>query len=1144
MPFKGNYYLVLPEDPSKAEASFAVELAGILGFYSLALDFPLVRPEADIPKDGFGIVIHRAAPDWRLEGERRLHLSVPDASMGRRLLKALLRNPARYLPGRLPAAKTPAKAPIVFSSDSILEASRFPVRPLGVDSFLLPGNWLPDEDGDFLPDAIRVGLRLPRAADSDSTCAAADIAAVLGAQSTVYEFPLLGSKRQGTIRFKPGKSPARMSLEGQVLTISGTGMAAFVRKMLAIALPGQRTEEPFSLADWVAHFQNGLAMANPDGQFAYAKAFVPSGTRAYACHFDLQAREQNQKTRLLPQKFLLSHKDEKEVWKKEFDLPWEVERLTEALRREVLPKLHRGDRVEVFASLSEDEAQRRETARDLRRMLRQAGMKPRVRLISAYKQGFSWVDEEIIPRLNKLPNLAEIEIQFKAFLPPGKTEWPSESGATPSLSSARDEDPSFWFDMPIRLLQELYPIDDVIQAKTKLPREKLRFTLYEGEEDISYRLIARDEKGQRLLQEDLKAYMSERPFLDAFKGLGKVHPGTGHLRVSRDGEVLLDETIPTDLEMIWDAYQAEVLPALQKFIDGKLGRDPLATDQPLFSSLQFTIEASEPDYDLGIRTDRISALDALHEDLYFVTLDYFRTYGLRHGKQNLNAPGLILPIIRKGKGKPRFTAQIFDRLDNEPAILVDGQRIRRLAEPDEMQVLASSLADGRNGLSLGLDLRGPEALAKVITSFGRLAKKGALSQNPAALGISQVELRLNGRKLPVWKLPKAPARQKRKPLGISEVDLHSGQVVGYDQYLQTMEQLKAVPGLRVWPVALSYQERRIYATQVLPRRRGWLARSKWLTHQPTLYINGRHHANEVSGTNANFEVLRAVMSDPKNADLPERLNIVFVPFENPDGAALHYRLQQDNPRWKLHVARYNALGLEMAYGYFDDATIHTECLAFTRVWREFLPDIVIDDHGVPDHEWDQQFSGYTSPWFKGFWMPRALLYAYFFHVKDERFAGNLAVNKGMEAVVARSMRGDPEIRALNADWKDRFEKYAHSWMPRLFPADYFQDLISYWVSSPYDPDHRYAAARYPWVTAVSFVSEVSDETAQGKDLELCTKAHALHDLAVIDWLDSARVVHAHERQWGAQKAQLTLRRKRPIYFSTRGSKGGKEQNQE
>ena len=197
----------------------------------------------------------------------------------------------------------------------------------------------------------------------------------------------------------------------------------------------------------------------------------------------------------------------------------------------------------------------------------------------------------------------------------------------------------------------------------------------------------------------------------------------------------------------------------------------------------------------------------------------------------------------------------------------------------------------------------------------------------------------------------------------------------------------------------------------------------------------------------------------------------------------------------------------MAYGYFDDETIHTECLAFTRVWRNSCR-ISIDDHGVPDHEWDQQFSGYTSPWFKGFWMPRALLYAYFFHVKDERFAGNLAVNKGMEAVVARSMRGDPEIRALNADWKDRFEKYAHSWMPRLFPADYFQDLISYWVSSPYDPDHRYAAARYPWVTAVSFVSEVSDETAQGKDLELCTKAHALHDLAVIDWLDSARVVHA------------------------------------
>ena len=88
----------------------------------------------------------------------------------------------------------------------------------------------------------------------------------------------------------------------------------------------------------------------------------------------------------------------------------------------------------------------------------------------------------------------------------------------------------------------------MIQAKTKLPREKLRFTLYEGEEDISYRLIARDEKGQRLLQEDLKAYMSERPFLDAFKGLGRCIPVPATCALAGTGKFCWTKPFPPTLK--------------------------------------------------------------------------------------------------------------------------------------------------------------------------------------------------------------------------------------------------------------------------------------------------------------------------------------------------------------------------------------------------------------------------------------------------------------------------------------------------------------------------------------------------------------------------------------------------------------------
>ena len=119
-------------------------------------------------------------------------------------------------------------------------------------------------------------------------------------------------------------------------------------------------------------------------------------------------------------------------------------------------------------------------------------------------------------------------------------------------------------------------------------------------------------------------------------------------------------------------------------------------------------------------------------------------------------------------------------------------------------------------------------------------------------------------------------------------------------------------------------------------------------------------------------------------------------MENVDGTAIHYELQKENPYWKLHVARFNAVGKEFYNEYFHDDTIHTEANCFTKLWKKALPDIVVDDHGVPTHEWEQQFSGYTSPSYKGFWLPRSLLYGYFWYVSDEKYRSNYAVNKALE----------------------------------------------------------------------------------------------------------------------------------------------------
>ena len=60
------------------------------------------------------------------------------------------------------------------------------------------------------------------------------------------------------------------------------------------------------------------------------------------------------------------------------------------------------------------------------------------------------------------------------------------------------------------------------------------------------------------------------------------------------------------------------------------------------------------------------------------------------------------------------------------------------------------------------------------------------------------------------------------------------------------------------------------------------------------------------------------------------------------------------------------------------------------------------------------------------------------------------------------------------EWMQQFEKFAHGWMPKLFPANYYKDMINYWIPFEYQPEHRYPSIRFPWITTVAYTSEVAE----------------------------------------------------------------------
>lgn len=58
----------------------------------------------------------------------------------------------------------------------------------------------------------------------------------------------------------------------------------------------------------------------------------------------------------------------------------------------------------------------------------------------AYKQGYSWLAEEMLPRL-KEAGADTVTVYFKPFLPEGQTEWNDENGAIPSYHNLSAETP-------------------------------------------------------------------------------------------------------------------------------------------------------------------------------------------------------------------------------------------------------------------------------------------------------------------------------------------------------------------------------------------------------------------------------------------------------------------------------------------------------------------------------------------------------------------------------------------------------------------------------------------------------------------------------------------------------------------------------
>jgi len=1127
----------------------AVELSHYIGFKSVAMEFPLsVLDGEDERKDDtlYFIIKENMNDGFYVEIERskvEIYVSASENSV-RNAYEYLCENYSN-ITQNFHAGTHEGVAHEQFEVAETKSLEPFDNRKKkGLESLFDKDFILFDDNNDLLPDRLDAKLLLTEDVDISQVAALCNIAARLGLETTVATYPITTKDTNVDNLFVLcSKSECALTLEeergSRRFVISGIGndlvdFTAKVCEQFPLLKPGTRW------LDIVNEVTDGICMRTVDGQLAYIDSMKSEITAETNCYFNPKINEVDAKLleSYAPAKFQ-AYKDLKKVHEKEYDIAWEVDVCKEVLEQKLWSQVKPGDAVELLVVLSED----KETRAKLRDEFADIAASKSVKFLSsqvicAYKQGFSWLEEVVLPKLRYSEKIDEIEIFFKPFLAPGASEWQDEDGAVPTYNNIDTDNEQKWFDLPIRYLQELYPIDDLLSAELGIEREKIIFSEYKGCGDTTYKVVARCD-GENLCESTYKAFSHERNYIDTYPGMGKVHPGTGWILASVNGKKVVDERVETDVERVWRTYQEDILPFCRDYCLTKTDGKPTTDLQPFFAQMRLDIALSEPNEKLDIREDLFSSLDTLHEDIYFVGLDFFKVYGNSTSGEIFDAPGLILPVIKKKYGKPYFKFTLYDQHGLEPRIDFGENCVKSKLDREDISVyiheikwIDDKLCPVIRVASVERGVDGGEvfdSIAQILTSFTKLLSEGKLSIGSKFKDISKVqfevswELELKSMAADITEVP-----EPLKDMRIEDINILEDVMIGYDQYLDIIEQLKRVPGLSAYVSGETYLGRDIYTIEFLPEFEGYISRTKRINQNPVLFINARHHANEPSATNAAFVLIKELLTKNEFADITKHLNIIIVPFENADGAAIHYELQKDNPTWILHIARFNAIGKEFYHEHFKDDTIHTEAKNLTKIWQSWLPDIMVDNHGVPTHEWAQQFSGYTSPSYKGFWLPRSLLYGCFWTVKEDCYKENISVAKKIEDIVADVIDGDDELKSLNKELQDRFAKYATRWMPRLFPADYYRDMINVWMAFDYDSNHRYPSVRFPWITTVAYTSEITDETAQGEYLKMCAYTHMKHDIGIIRMLRDSKCIFEKSVTHTSNDISESYYRQRPL----------------
>jgi hypothetical protein len=370
----------------------------------------------------------------------------------------------------------------------------------------------------------------------------------------------------------------------------------------------------------------------------------------------------------------------------------------------------------------------------------------------------------------------------------------------------------------------------------------------------------------------------------------------------------------------------------------------------------------------------------------------------------------------------------------------------------------------------------------------------------------------------------APENSANTPANLEKnITVPTDHIIGPEECLKISQALGKLPAIRSYVAGKSFEGRPIPVLEIYRPEGKYVSRARLITFKPVLHITARQHANEVSSTNYSLKLAELLATDSSYEQYLKKTVVIIQPMENPDGAQLALDLFRNEPFHSLHAGRYSSLGVDIGYQLGLKQPLLPEAKVRDKLSQEWVPDIFLNLHGYPSHEWVQLFSGYSPYLFRDYWIPKGW-FTYFRQMNLNIYQPYVQAAEELKKILIQEMDANPKIKEANARFYARYERWAKRWSPFISPLEIYNGLN---IFSKRQSSVENRLTPKSEKTYLEETPEVMDETATGRWLDFICEQGITYLRAHLKYLSQVAFNTAIIEEEVNNRIRIEFYRRRP-----------------